>query len=98
MQSKDLLETSVQKVVAMVHQGGAWGMGAAIQGLAANSFAEIQGQASLGDHDDTDLSNSWDLEVWAAATLQMHLSLRLEWRQVLGRIKSALTVTALDQH
>ena len=41
------------------------------------------------------LSNSWDLEVWAAATLQMHLSLRLEWRQVLCRIRSALT--GLDQ-
>ena len=24
------------------------------------------------------LSNSWDLEVWAAGTLQMHLSLRLD--------------------
>ena len=54
MESKDLLETYVQKVVAMVHQG-AWGLGAAIQGLCANSFAEIQGQRSLGDHDDTDL-------------------------------------------
>ena len=41
------------------------------------------------------LSNSWDLEVWAAATLQMHLSLRLEWRQALCRIRSALT--GLDQ-
>jgi hypothetical protein len=29
------------------------------------------------------LSNSWDLEVWAAGTLQMHLSLGLELRQVL---------------
>ena len=80
MQSKDLLETSVQKVVAMVHQGGAWGMGAAIQGLAANSFAEIQGQASLGDHDDTDLQQG----------------LRLRWRKLeltsvtAGTLKSGL--------
>ena len=29
------------------------------------------------------LSNSWDLEVWAAGTLQMHLSLGFESRQVL---------------
>ena len=56
MQSKDLLETSVQKVEAMVHQGAAWGLGAAIQGLCANSFAERQGHwGSLGDHDDRDL-------------------------------------------
>ena len=35
VESKDLLETYVQKVVvAMVHQG-AWGLGAAIQGLCA---------------------------------------------------------------
>ena len=54
LQSKDLLETYVQKVEAMVHQG-AWGLGAAIQGLCANSFAERQGQGSLGDRDDTDL-------------------------------------------
>ena len=54
VESKDLLETYVQKVVAMVHQA-AWGLGAAIQGLCANSFAEIQGQCSLGDHDDTDV-------------------------------------------
>ena len=54
MQAKDLLETYVQKVEAMVHQG-AWGLGAAIQGLCANSFAERQGQGSLGGGDDTDL-------------------------------------------
>ena len=53
MQSKDLLETSVQKLEAMVHQGAAWGLGAAIQGLCANSFAERQGQGGLGDRDDT---------------------------------------------
>ena len=54
VQSKDLLETYVQKVEAILHQG-AWGLGAAIQGLCANSFAERQGRGGLGDRDDTNV-------------------------------------------
>ena len=47
MQSKDLLETSVQKLVAMVHQGGAWGLGAAIQGLVLTALQKYRVRPAL---------------------------------------------------